>query len=142
MKKILLILLALPLLAACGAAQTGPKADAPGEADLVGKNFVLTSVNGEPYTGERVPTLRFNENMRVSGQVCNLFNGPGQLKNGVLTVPQMASTMMMCVGSLNKLERDFSTLLRDGAALSLEDGNLILKGKDISLEYRAASPEK
>lgn len=141
MKKIFIMILALSVLAACGTDRAGPKASL-GEADLTGKNFVLTSVNGEPFSGERVPALHFGENMRVSGRVCNLFNGTGQLKNNVLTVPRMASTMMLCTDKLNTLERDFFVLMRDGAALSLEDGVLTLGDKGIKLEYRAEAPEK
>lgn len=141
MKKLYLILFVLPLLAACGPAQTGPKADV-GEADLVGKHFVLVSVNGEAFSAERTPNLRFGENMRIFGQACNVFNGATQLKNGVLTVPLMASTMMTCDEKLNTLERDLFTMLRNGAALTLEDGQLFLVGNGLRFEYRATTLEK
>lgn len=143
MKKLYLSLLLLPLLAACATGQAGPQSGL-GPEDLLRKNFALASVNGKAWAGrERVPTLQFNEGLRVSGQVCNRFMGQAQLKKGVLTVPQMASTLMMCADEdLNRLEGQFAALLRAGAEISLTGDRLTLRGGDLTLVYVRAEPEK
>jgi len=129
---ILALLLALPLFAACGA----PKRAADGAAPALTGLFVLQSVNGQAVAWERQPEIEFGEGLQLSGQVCNRFFGPAAYKNGVLTAPQMAMTMMLCIDDrLNQLERDFAGLLRDGARLSLEKDTLTLSGERITLVY-------
>lgn len=135
MKKLYMALLALPLLAACGTVNSG-SASGPAEADLVARRYVLQKVNGMAFTAERTPEIEFGEGMRVSGQVCNRFRGNGRLEKGVLTVPTMASTMMLCVDpKLNQLEKDFAAMLRDGADVNLAGRTLTLSRGNTSLEY-------
>lgn len=131
MKKIYLLLLVLPLLAACS------NSGSLKPSYLEGRVFVLTSVNGQPFTSrERTPELRFSENMQISGRICNTFGGQGTLKNNVLTVPQMVSTLMMCADDrLNTIERDFSTILREGADISVSNQTLRLSRGGTTLEY-------
>lgn len=106
--------------------------------DLLHHRFELTAINGAalPKNISRTPTIEFNEGMRISGQTCNRFMGNGTLENGVLTVSEMASTMMMCVEPvLNELERDFSALLRGGAAVRLDGQTLTLSKEGYELTY-------
>ena len=141
MKKLLILLLALPLLAACACGVSRNATDAatgaaPVEAQLLGGRFVLQSVNGEATAWERRPEIAFGEGMRMTGQVCNRFIGPGTYKNGVLTAPQMAMTMMLCVDDkLTQLERDFAAMLRNGAKVGLEKDTLTLRGETLTLVY-------
>lgn len=139
MNKLLTTLFLLPLLAACAASGAGKGGLVVTEKDLLHHRFVLQSMNGKdmPFA-ERTPELEFNEGMRISGSACNRFNGPGSLKDSVLTVPNMASTMMMChEPERNELERQLYTMLREGARLELSDHNrkLTLSGKDTTLVY-------
>ena len=137
MKKcaILLLALALPLLAACAPKNVTDTA-APTAPTLPGGLFVLQSVNGEVARWERRSEIEFSADMQVSGQMCNRFLGSATYENGVLTAPQMAMTMMLCIDDrLNQLERDFAGLLRDGARLSLEKDTLTLSGERITLVY-------
>jgi len=138
MKKLLiLLLLALPLLTACGASKSAFKGAAPADSDLLARRFVLQSVNGEAFNaGERRPEIEFSEGMRVTGQVCNRFIGNGAYEKGVLTVPNMAMTMMLCVDDkLNQLERDFAAMLREGARVGLQKNILTLSDGKITLVY-------
>ena len=139
MKRILLSLLlaAMPLLAACAAGSSAQGGGAVNEADLLNRRFVLSKVNGEPFVSqERTPELQFNPDMRVSGQLCNRFTGVGRLDKGTLTVPQMASTMMLCADQrLNELEQDVTAMLREGAALRMENGALLLSRDSAVFEY-------
>ena len=141
---ILLLLLALPLLAACGK-QGGGKdgvttiASAPPATDLIGQRFILQSVNGTAVTWENRPEIEFGAGqagMTVFGQVCNRFTGPAFYENSILKAPNMAMTMMFCIDpALNQLESDFAALLRDGARLGLEEDALVLSGETIRLVY-------
>lgn len=140
MKKIYLVLLALPLLTACAGGTGGTGTAALAEAELVGKHFVLETVNGQSFKSNfRTPELNFDEKMRISGRMCNSFSGPASLKDGVITAPQLASTMMLCPDDkLNKLEHAFYTLLRQGAKASLADGKLTLRGEGTLLQFKKA----
>ena len=140
-----MILLALPLLAACNSASSGKDAkSAPSETDLLNHRYVLSSVDGKKFANsERTPEIEFGKDMRITGQVCNRFNGNGQLKDGVLTVPQMATTMMACADTdLNKMERDFAAILRSGAKISFDGKTLTLSGEGVTLEYIEVSARR
>lgn len=125
MKKILAMLLWVPLAVSCAAASSSVT-----PADLAGGVYILQSVNGAIFTSvERTPEIAFDETMRVAGQVCNRFMGQGTLKNDVLTVPHMATTMMLCTDErLNAMERDLADLLRGGATVTLDAATLTLRG--------------
>ncbi|MDL2267646.1 META domain-containing protein [Desulfovibrio sp. OttesenSCG-928-G15] len=119
-------LLLLPLLTACAATGVGDGGSTTvTDKDLLHHRYVLQSINGKDTTfAERTPELEFNEGMRISGLACNRFAGPGTLKDGVLTVPNMVSTMMMChEPERNDLERKLYAMLRKGARLGLADHN-------------------
>lgn len=128
-------LLGLALLQGC----SGDKVKAMGaeRQDLAGHSFVLVKINGQGHSIKNVPTLGFNEEMRAYGSFCNRFMGQAEIKDGVLTVSQMASTMMMCPDQVvNNLERDGSRLLMGGAKTQFDGATLLLSNDDYSLEYR------
>ena len=132
MKKLFAILVSAPLLLSC--------AGGISVKDLVSeKKYVLQSVNGVAFASrERTPEIQFDGSMRVSGQVCNRFMGQGQLKGDVLTVPQMASTMMLCADpELNAMEQEFTSLLRQGAKVALRGDTLSLSSGTITYTYSA-----
>ena len=141
MRKLLMILFALSLLAACnsGTASSDSKS-MPSEVDLLNHRYVLSSVDGKEFArNERTPEIEFGKDMRITGQVCNRFNGNGQLKDGVLTVPMMATTMMACPDpAINKMEKDFAVMLKSGAKISLNGKTLTLSGEGLTLEYTEA----
>lgn len=107
--------------------------------DLEDKRFVLDKVDGEEFRIRmgRQPFIRFGGDGRVSGSACNNFSGPGELTDGVLTVANAASTMMMCVDqNLVEFERYFHKMLRSGVKAELSaDGRLTLSGDGRTLEY-------
>lgn len=108
------------------------------EKDLAGKKFVLAKVDGKqfmPDMGEQ-PFIQFDLGIQISGKACNNFRGKGSLVDNVLTMPNAASTMMMCGDAkLNQYESDFHRLLREGAEVTLEDGELTLTGDDREFVY-------
>ena len=133
MRKWISFFMALPLLAACAAGGNSVSA-----GDIASNRYVLQSVDGAAFSNkERTPEIAFSATMRVTGQVCNRFMGQGTLKDGVLTVPQMASTMMLCADQqLNAMEAELAAMLRQGARISLEGDTLTLQNDARRYVYR------
>ncbi|MEM6159558.1 META domain-containing protein [Erwinia sp. P6884] len=137
MKKEAALLMAAMAIVGCSAnsAQNNDEA-----AKLADHYFVLTSVDGKAIgLPEGVkPGIRFGENMHVSGVMCNRFFGQGKLEQGVLSLPQMASTRMLCSDPrLNEWENMLGKALTQGAKLTLDQQTLTLTGAGHKLVYRA-----
>ena len=126
----MLTILAFLGLAACQS--TNKQVDSK---DLLHHNFVLVSIDDKPFTGDRVPNLEFNEDMRISGGICNRYVGQAQLQNSTLTVPNMASTKMICNNELDELEGSMSKMLVNGAKLTLQGNVLTLEDNEQKLTF-------
>lgn len=129
-----------PPAAAAPAAEKTLSADGGGDltwASLRPRKFILTQVNGVAYAGAAAaPTLEFGDNFQISGKVCNVFRGFGQLENGRLTVEALVSTRMACLDeSLGRLEGDILELLANGAEVSRDGAGLCLKQGETVLRY-------
>ena len=126
------------------AADSGAGSEATTEKDLLHKRFELQSINGTAYDYKEVrPSLEFNEDFRLAGEVCNRFMGPGTLENGVLSAKHMAATKKFCFEeAVNKLEMDFFALLNNGVTLEFDGQRLVLSGKGVEgpvvLEYKVS----
>ncbi|MEX3239048.1 MULTISPECIES: heat shock protein HslJ [Serratia] len=135
MKKSISVALTALLLAGCGMSQNGKTVT---ESDLLHHNFALQSVDGvavksRPGNG---PNLEFGEKMHVSGAMCNHFFGSGQLQDGVLTVPGLASTRMACSDpQLNQWDWVIGDVLGKGAKVTLSAQKLTLSGSGHVLVY-------
>lgn len=105
--------------------------------DLLHRHFVLLTADGVSYTTKEVqPTLEFQEELRVSGGICNRFTGQGKLRDGMLFVSPMAMTRMHCADTeLNTLEANFSMMLEKGASLAFDGKLLHLRGNGHELIY-------
>lgn len=139
MKKILLLLVGALALNGCShAIQTS--AEQPDAAQLANRLFVLSSVDGQavtPHQGIK-PGISFGNDLKVSGVMCNRFFGQGALQQGGLSVPQLASTRMMCSDpQLNQWEQTLTQMLMKGAALELDQQTLTLTGSGHTLQYQA-----
>ncbi|MBD8161862.1 META domain-containing protein [Erwinia persicina] len=138
MKKIILLLAGALALNGCSNAQT--RADAPDAAQLANRLFTLSAVDGQavtPHQGMK-PGIGFGEDLKVSGVMCNRFFGQGKLEQGRLSVPQLASTRMMCSDpQLNQWEQTLSAVLTRGAEVRLSGMTLTLTGSGHTLEYQA-----
>jgi len=125
-------------------ADSGVRSEAITEKDLLHKRFELQSINGAAHDYKDVrPSLEFNEDFRLAGEVCNRFMGPGTLENGVLSAKHMAATKKFCFEeAVNKLEMDFFALLNNGAVLEFDGQRLVLSGKGVEdpivLEYKVS----
>ena len=96
--------------------------------DLLHHRFLLVSSDGKDFNAkERVPSIEFNEGLRVSGAVCNRFTGQGRLTGNILTVEQVASTKMLCIDhDLSELENLLLRMLSEGVELRLDGQNLVV----------------
>ena len=131
------LVLATVLLAACATTDKGQN-NTPSSgtgvhyADLQHHSYVLQTFNGNPLTGNnktRQPRIDFNENMNISGVVCNNFTGQATLTNSTLKA-RAASTMMMCPdNNLNTAEQALFKALENGAKISLNN-----EGKSLTLK--------
>ncbi|KAA1446906.1 META domain-containing protein, partial [Escherichia coli] len=66
-----------------------------------------------------------------------LFMGQGKLKNGVLTVKNLASTQMLCSDEkLNRWDYLIGQVLADGVKVKLKDQKLTLSHPDNTLVYK------
>lgn len=139
MKKTMLLLLGAMALNGCSHAShmTGSQPDA---GQLANRMFILRAVDGQTVTPREgmKPGISFGDSLKVTGVMCNRFFGQGKLEQGRLSVPQMASTRMMCSDpQLNQWEQTLSAVLLKGADVKLNEKTLTLTGSGHTLEYTA-----
>ncbi|MGF6562846.1 META domain-containing protein [Erwinia aphidicola] len=136
MKKVTLLLLGAVALSGCSHSNTSPT-DA---SQLANRQFVLSAVDGQtvvPHEGIR-PGIGFSEGLKVSGVMCNRFFGQGKVEQGRLSVPQLASTRMLCSNAdLNKWEQTLTQMLMNGAEVKVDEQSLTLTGSGHVLQYQA-----
>ncbi len=101
-------------LAACGDGTQNPAA-------LKGTNFIAAS-------GDTNITLSFAENeMRVNGQVVNLYNASYTANGDNIEFGNIASTMMMGPVESMEVEQDYFQFLSTVEKYELKNGRLTLK---------------
>ncbi|MCU5774862.1 META domain-containing protein [Erwiniaceae bacterium BAC15a-03b] len=137
MKKILPMALLALIVSGCHQhADSGLTAQ-----QLAGQHFILQSVNGVAARSNQgqQPEIAFSDDLRLSGAICNRFFGQGELSGNVLTVKQLGSTRMICSDQqLSHWDSVVAETLSNGAQVTLERGNLTLKGGGHTLKYKAA----
>ncbi|AWH87277.1 heat shock protein HslJ [Limnobaculum parvum] len=137
MKIALPLIISAILLSGC----TLTDGNAVKESDLLHHNFILIGVDGNRMadtTKEKKPLhIEFEENMHVSGAMCNRFMGQATLKDGVLTAKQLASTRMACIDEqINRLDQVIAATLNSGARVTLDQGVLTLSAAQHTLTYK------
>lgn len=82
-------------LVGCSSGTSPSEPDAA--AVLVGSEWTLATINGQPVlSGTRV-TAEFSDEQRVSGSAgCNRYFGSAQLEPGKVAIGSLASTRMAC----------------------------------------------
>ena len=123
----------------------------PGKASvqpeqLKNDRFVLENVNGkavktattQPEIGfSALPDISLVNNISVSGQMCNRFNGQGKLSEGELKVKTLAMTRKLCTEpQLNELDQAIGDMLRKGAQVDLTEDQLTLATADKTLMFK------
>lgn len=138
MKRIITLLAFGALLSGC--VSHGVSKNSVNETQLAQHRFVLDTINGQTVEkGDHPAEIHFDNDMTVSGNMCNRFTGQGKLSEGTLTVKKMAMTRMMCVDAQrNELDNTIGKMLSQGAQVDLTDGQLTLTTADQTLIYTQA----
>lgn len=124
------------LLSACATAV--PSGDMPpsdhGDV-LAGTSWVLDALGEQRVTDDTTATLQFAEDGTLSGSGgCNRYNGDFTADGDTLEISELASTLMLCEGTVGQLESSFITALDEtrhftvaGDTLTLsDDGGAVL----------------
>jgi heat shock protein HslJ len=130
MKKILISLLSLLILAACSG----------GSSESIGGRWQLLS-HGSPSSQAPAAAdvdafIEFGEDGQLSGNVgCNGFGGEYEVEGEVITFSSMIATEMFCEGPVGEQEAttfavlsESATFVRDGDTLTITsaDGNTVI----------------
>lgn len=130
--KPLLVAASILTLAACSQPEQNPEM-------LKGANFV-SKANGADITLTFAP-----EEMRVYGQVVNMYNGSYQAEGNQIKFTPFASTMMMGPMDAMQTEQEYFQFMATVETYELDGGRLTLKnadGKEIVFEQvEVAQPE-
>lgn len=92
------------------------------------EKWILKTIENKPAVEvfeHKIPFIIFNfDAEKVSGNSgCNSFNGKFSYNNGIFEAPNLASTMMACIGK--NQEPLFHELLGKPSTLSIKNGELI-----------------
>lgn len=129
---VLIMVLSLGLMAqSCKSAKNSSKSGSSGEgAPNISGTWVLKSLNGQPaatvFKG-KIPTMNIDvvENRIFGNGGCNSYTGTYAYAKGILSAPNLASTMMLC--SDENQESQFHAVLGQSNNVSLANGVLTLK---------------
>lgn len=128
------------LLAACqpiqpegpSAAPAGGSAASTGGTELVGTQWLLTTINGEATLADVSVTALFDAEGNVGGTGgCNNYGGPYTVDGANLTIgPNLFSTMMACEDAIMAQEGAYLLALTSIATYAIEGETLTLSGAD------------
>jgi heat shock protein HslJ len=105
--------------------------------DLMHHRFVLIEANGQAISPDQNAELEFGEHMYISGKMCNHFIAKATLENETIKGSNVSMTNMVCADDhLNKLDTTINKLIQDGASVSLNKEQLILKDENNKLIYQ------
>lgn len=130
--KLFAALAASALLSACATAPTGLQAD-----QLQYQKWSLFSIDGVAIASDVQSDLFIGENLKVNGKAgCNRFFGEAKLQNGQFSAPNLATTMMACMGDSQQVENAVLATLASSSTVSLKEQQLILQGSKFTLVYQ------
>jgi heat shock protein HslJ len=110
-----------------GCAHVGTASQRPATRSLAGTHWTITRINGAATTAQRKAEVSFTTD-RISGNAgCNGFGGGYMLADGVLTVTQVISTKMACLGpGMDQESSVFKVLGEPMTVTRHDDGSLTL----------------
>ena len=106
---------------------------APVAADLDGRAFLSTKVEGQTLVDGTQVTLTFTADSISAVAGCNTMNGGYTIEDGVLKVPAMVQTLMACDPATTAQDAWVSALLSSSPTVSLAADELTVKGSDTTL---------
>ncbi len=128
-----------PLLVATLAACAGASSAPGGTVALVGTEWRLESINGQPVMERSTASLQFPESGRVAGNgSCNSFVGAVAIDSESIIFRQMASTKMACMGGAGEQETRYMQALSQAQRYQAVDGQLLIhvQGMDQPLRFK------
>ncbi|MGW6128866.1 META domain-containing protein [Cellulomonas sp. NPDC055163] len=117
---------ALPVVAVLVLAACAASSGSAGEDELVGRSFESTDVEGHTLVEGTVITLIVSSGTVSVNAGCNTLFGGATWDDGVLRVPQLASTMMACDGALMDQDQWLAALLGGSPPYELDGDTLTL----------------
>jgi heat shock protein HslJ len=112
---------------------------------LDGRSFLLSSAQGyTPVTGTTF-RLSFEDGELGASTGCNGMGGPYQVRDGVLAVSELASTLKGCDPALEQQDQFVRELLTSQPKLALEANELTLTGSNatfVFLDREVADPDR
>jgi heat shock protein HslJ len=141
---------AAPVSSDGGAATSAPPADGGGgtvtAADLEGRTFVSTSVEGHDLVEGTTISIGFSDGRLSANAGCNTLGAPATIEDGAL-VPTgpLATTEMACEPALMAQDEWLAALLGAGPTVRLDGDELTLDGGDAGsitlLDREVAEPD-
>ncbi len=129
------------MLASCGDDSdddAGADASAVTAADLNGKAFLSTSVEGHDLVEGSAITLSFEGDTLGANAGCNSLSGGFTVEENELVVgDNLASTMMACSDDLMAQDQWLSSFLSDDPKISLDGDVLTLNEGDVTITLSA-----
>lgn len=123
----------LLVLAACGDdSKDSSSGSAPAPADLDGRTFLSTAVEGETLVEGSEISLVFTADSLAAVAGCNTMTGGYTIKDGTLAAPALAQTMMACDEAAMAQDAWVAALL-SGADVALDGDTLTLQQGDTKL---------
>lgn len=120
-------------LMGCGDDSSSSGSKEPVAADLDGRTFLSTEVEGQTLVEGTQVTLTFTADSVSAVAGCNTMNGGYTIEDGALEVAAMLQTLMACDPETTAQDAWVSALLAGGPAITLADDELVLKGSDVTL---------
>lgn len=136
--------LALTAVVAAGCSSGGDTDEKPGPTPM-GRSFVSTKVEGLPIPGGGPLNLSFAEQRITSNAGCNTATGPVNLEGHVLTVDQLATTLMGCPDERGQADGWQQGLLESKPSWKLDGDTLTLSGNGSTvtlLDKKIVHPDK
>ncbi len=129
-----LVALAALGLVACGDdEETGPAA-----ADLEGRTFVSTAVEGQELVAGSTITMTFDAGTIAVQGGCNSLAGGFEIDGDELEVGELAQTAMACDEPLMAQDTWLAAFLADDPTVTLDGDDLTLAEGDVTIRLSAA----
>jgi putative lipoprotein len=106
--------------------------DGSSSLGIFGVDWIVAAIDGKDAVGQTKPTFRIEADGKVNGRGgCNGYGGAATLKDGQkITFGDMHATLMACEQSVMDQEMRFFAALKEVETFRIEDGKLVLAGKN------------
>ncbi|RKS86895.1 heat shock protein HslJ [Orbus hercynius] len=109
--------------------------------ETIDGSYILVSANEQPLPQSIPPVINLSVNddltqVKVSGKMCNVFNGDTNYQNGVLQGNFMMTRAMCSEPVLNALDTQISQMFAQGVKVEKVDGKLVFTSGNNTLVYQ------